>query len=341
MLKLCIYRNSDCLEGSLCGVMSALACCGRDRVFDYIAELCRRLYRAALSLLHYRGCDRGSKSLLAVIVYYFFKVTFRIFVYNLVSRKRSFLVHSHIDGGVVHIAESSFRSIKLIAAASKIGENASEIHGLSSRDAQELLDCGIDLLTLGNHAFGCRDIGQFLDDHPTEIIRPANYPAACPGVGYTTLEVSGLKILCMNLSGTAFMDPLDNPFTVVDRILDREKGDYDIALLDFHAEATSEKLAMGYHLDGRVQIVFGTHTHVPTADTRVLRGGTGYVTDLGMTGPVNGILGTDKDAVLYKMTTHMPTRFTVADGPIEAHAALFELDNNAPHHCVRVERVVF
>ncbi len=221
------------------------------------------------------------------------------------------------------------------------GENASEIHGLSARDAEELLDCGIDLLTLGNHAFGCRDIGQFLDDHPTEIIRPANYPPACPGYGYTVRDVSGMRLLCMNASGTAFLDALDNPFFTVDRILERERGNYDAALLDFHAEATSEKLAMGYYLDGRVQIVFGTHTHVTTADEHVLPGGTGYITDLGMTGPTNGILGTDKDAVLYKMTTHMPTRFTVADGPIEAHAALFELDNNAPHHCVRVERVVF
>ncbi len=221
------------------------------------------------------------------------------------------------------------------------GENASEIHGLALRDAEALLDCGVDLITLGNHAFGSRDIYSYLDDNTDRIIRPANYPAACPGVGYTTLEISGLKILCMNLSGTAFMDPLDNPFTVVDRILDREKGDYDIALLDFHAEATSEKLAMGYHLDGRVQIVFGTHTHVPTADTRVLRGGTGYVTDLGMTGPVNGILGTDAEAVLSKMRTHMPARFTVADGPIEAQGVLFTLEDTKPYRCVKAERVSF
>ena len=124
-------------------------------------------------------------------------------------------------------------------------------------------------------------------------------------------------------------------------MLDREKGSYDIALLDFHAEATSEKLAMGYHLDGRVQVVFGTHTHVPTADTRVLTGGTGYVTDLGMTGPVNGILGTDAEAVLHKMRTHMPTRFTVADGPVEAQAVLFTLEDRAPYRCVKVDRVTF
>ena len=221
------------------------------------------------------------------------------------------------------------------------GENASEIHGLALRDAEALLDCGVDLITLGNHAFGSRDIYSWLDDHPDRIIRPANYPVACPGVGHTTLQISGLRILCMNLSGTAFMEPLDNPFTVVDRILDRERGAYDIALLDFHAEATSEKLAMGYHLDGRVNVVFGTHTHVPTADTRVLPKGTGYVTDLGMTGPTNGILGTNADAVLCKMRTHMPARFTVADGDVEAQGVLFTLADQQPYRCVKVERVTF
>ena len=221
------------------------------------------------------------------------------------------------------------------------GENASEIHGLNKSDAEALLDAGADLITLGNHAFGSRDLYGFLDDRSDVIIRPANYPAACPGTGYTIREVSGLRVLCVNLSGTAFMDELDNPFATVDRILEREKGEYDVALLDFHAEATSEKLAMGYHLDGRVQMVFGTHTHVPTADTRVLPKGTGYITDLGMTGPTNGILGTDAEAVLYKMRTHMPTRFTVADGVIEAQAVLFTLEDRAPYQCVKVERVTF
>ena len=221
------------------------------------------------------------------------------------------------------------------------GENASDIHGLSARDAEGILDAGADLITLGNHAFGSRDLYSFLDDRPTEIIRPANYPAACPGVGYAIRQVSGLRLLCMNLSGTAFLDPLDNPFTVADRILERERGGYDIALLDFHAEATSEKLAMGYHLDGRAQIVFGTHTHVPTADARVLPKGTGYITDLGMTGPQNGILGTDAEAILYKMRTHLPCRFTVADGPITAQGALFTLEDRKPYRCVRVERVEF
>lgn len=221
------------------------------------------------------------------------------------------------------------------------GENASDIHGLSRQDAESLLDSGVDLITLGNHAFSNRDVYPFLDDCTDRILRPANYPPACPGVGYTILRVNGLRILCMNLSGTTFMEPLDSPFATVDRILEREKGGWDIALLDFHAEATSEKLAMGFHLDGRIQLLFGTHTHVPTADTRILPRGTGYVTDLGMTGPVNGILGTNAEAVLAKFRSHMPVRFSIADGRIQAQGVVFTLEDAPPFRCLCVERISF
>ncbi len=210
------------------------------------------------------------------------------------------------------------------------GENATEIHGLSAKDAQAILDTGVDLITLGNHTYGCRD-----------IIRPANYPALCPGMGYTVREVQGVRLLCINLSGTAFLDELNNPFTVIDHLLEDQKGRYDLALVDFHAEATSEKMAMGLYLDGRVQIVFGTHTHVTTADETVLPGGTRYITDLGMTGPVGSVLGTDAHAVLHRMRTRMPTRFSVADSPVEGHAALFFLEDGRPFRCTNVEQVVF
>ena len=221
------------------------------------------------------------------------------------------------------------------------GENATEIHGINARDAQALLDCGVDLLTLGNHAFGQRDIYSFLDDRTTDIIRPANYPALCPGVGYTVKEAKGIRVLCINASGTAFLDELDNPFHTVDRILERERGNYDAALLDFHAEATSEKIAMGRYFDGRIHVVFGTHTHVVTADEQILPCGTGYITDIGMTGPHNGVIGTDAEAVIYKMRTRMPARFKVADGEITGHGALFTLDESAGCRCVKVERIVF
>lgn len=221
------------------------------------------------------------------------------------------------------------------------GENAADIRGISPQDAETILASGADLITLGNHAFGQRDISDYLDDHADRILRPANYPPRCPGVGHALREVCGKRLLCMNLSGTVHMDELDNPFTVADRLLADKAGQYDIALLDFHAEATSEKMAMGRYLDGRVQVVFGTHTHVQTADEGVFPGGTGYITDLGMTGPMGGVIGTDTRAVLHRMTTRMPTRFSVAGGEVQGHGALFTLADTLPYACIRVERILF
>ena len=205
------------------------------------------------------------------------------------------------------------------------GENATEIRGLSAHDAEAILDAGVDLVTLGNHAFGMRDLYPVLEDGE-RIIRPANYPPAAPGSGYTVMDVDGWRLLCINVSGRVYLDPLSDPFDTVERILEREKGNYDCAVMDIHAEATSEKLAMGYVFDGRVQVMFGTHTHVPTADTRILPHGSGYVTDLGMCGPTDGILGTKREAVIHRFRTQMPTRFEVAEGPIEAQGVIFDLD---------------
>ena len=206
------------------------------------------------------------------------------------------------------------------------GENASEIHGLSSSDARKLLDTGVDLITMGNHTWAKRDIYEFLDDNPDKIIRPSNFPGSSPGYGYCIANVCGYRLLCMNVQGVAFMESLADPFEAVEYILAREEGEYDISLLDFHAEATSEKYAMARVFDGKIDMIFGTHTHVPTADTQILPGGTAYVTDLGMTGPRNGILGTDTERILRKMRQHLPSQFIVADGSIVADAVVFELD---------------
>ncbi len=223
----------------------------------------------------------------------------------------------------------AFRSKEKIDFCVANGENATEIRGISASDAEALLGTGVDLITLGNHAFGMRDIYSYLDANEHCIIRPANYPTDAPGVGYTVCDVSGWRVLCINVSGRVYLDPLASPFDTVDRILEREDGRYDIALLDIHAEATSEKLAIGRYFDGRVQVMFGTHTHVPTADEQILPRGSGYITDLGMCGPTDGILGTDADAVIHRFRTMMPTRFSVASGAVQAQGVIFDVDESA------------
>lgn len=220
------------------------------------------------------------------------------------------------------------------------GENVTEIRGISAFDAQEILGAGVDFITLGNHAFGMHDIGAFLDNNPQKIIRPANYPPSAPGNGYAIINVGGWRILCINVSGRAFLDPLACPFETLDRILTRETGAYDLALLDIHGEATSEKMAIAYDFDGKIQIMFGTHTHVATADEQILSKGSGYITDLGMCGPSNGIIGTESADIIRRFRTQMPTKFHVARGNIRAEGAIFDLDESAKR--VRsVRRIVF
>ncbi len=218
------------------------------------------------------------------------------------------------------------------------GENTSDIHGLTPTDAQALLSYGVDFITMGNHTWSKRELYAYLDENPDKIIRPCNYPSSCPGYGYSVVDVCGYKALIINAQGQAFMETLDSPFDAIDYALEREAGNYDFSVLDFHAEATSEKYAIARTFDGKITIIFGTHTHVPTADMQILPGGTGYVTDLGMTGPVNGILGTDTDAVLCKMRDHMLSRFVPAEGEIQAQAVIFEIDGT---RVTSVERITF
>lgn len=219
------------------------------------------------------------------------------------------------------------------------GENATEIHGISVGDAESLLAAGADLITLGNHTYGRKDICAFLSDNEC-IIRPANYPPLAPGGGYTILNVCGWRILGINVMGTALMESMACPFTTVERILERESGNYDFAIMDIHAEATSEKIALARYFDGRISVMFGTHTHVQTADEQILPMGSGYITDLGMCGPVNSVIGTEVSCVIEKMRTKMPVRFKVADGEIKASGALFTLDENTKR-VVAVKRVRF
>lgn len=206
------------------------------------------------------------------------------------------------------------------------GENASEIKGLAKKDAEALYNLGVDFITLGNHAFGKRDLYDFLDNNDQKIIRPVNFPSSAPGSGYSIVRIDGYKLLLINVLGNMYMTPLNNPFEAVERILEREKGNYDFAILDVHAEATSEKLAIAHYFDGRVAIVFGTHTHVQTADEQILPKGSAYITDIGMTGPINSILGTKIDTILAKFIQQTPQFFTVAEGEVMANGIIVDIN---------------
>lgn len=220
------------------------------------------------------------------------------------------------------------------------GENVCDVRGISPAAADALIECGADIITSGNHVFDRRDIYDYLDSSKA-LLRPINYPAECPGEGVRIVtSADGWKVLVINVSGCAFMDALANPFASVEHALESMRGRYDLAVLDVHAEATSEKIALSRYFDGRIAVVFGTHTHVATADEQILPNGTGYITDLGMTGPVDGILGVCAEDVIFKSRTHLPRRFTVASGEIRAHGALFDVDP-VTGRTQSVKRVVF
>lgn len=204
-------------------------------------------------------------------------------------------------------------------------ENASGGRGLTREVMQELLGAGIDVLTMGNHVWDNKEIFSFIDDQP-RLIRPANYPEPCPGQGYHVYQAGfNMKIAVINVSGRVFMPALDCPFQTADQIIS-SLPEVDYIIVDMHAEATSEKQAFGYYLDGRVTAVLGTHTHVQTADERILPGGTAYITDLGMTGPSESVLGMDRQTVIEKFLTQRPVRFEVAKGPFQLQGVVLEMD---------------
>lgn len=214
-------------------------------------------------------------------------------------------------------------------------ENAAGGKGLSRDVMHELLGAGIDVLTMGNHVWDNKEIFQFIDDE-FRLVRPLNYPGDCPGQGYHVYKAGFNKnIAVINASGRVFLPALDCPFQRVDEIVNELKDSVDYMILDFHAEATSEKVAMGRFLDGRVTAVLGTHTHIQTADERILPGGTGYITDLGMTGPYDSILGVDKDIIIQKFLTGRPARFEVATGPAQMEGVVIEVDDD----CNKVKNI--
>jgi len=217
-------------------------------------------------------------------------------------------------------------------------ENAAGGNGLTKKVADELFSIGIDVMTMGNHVWANKEIFSFIENE-TRIIRPANYPeGTTPGRGYNVFEKNNIKFAVINLCGRVFMENLDCPFRKIDEIL--KKIDCRIIIVDLHAEATSEKIALGFYVDGRVSCVYGTHTHVQTADEKILPNGTAYITDIGMTGPYDSVLGVDKDIVIQKFTTLLPVRFEVAKGKAQFNGIVFEVDNNTGK-AVSIERINF
>ena len=216
------------------------------------------------------------------------------------------------------------------------GENAA-CNGLLPQQASDIFSAGADVITMGNHTWDKQQIVKYMEENPY-IIRPANYTARAPGRGWGIFDgPRGLRIRVVDLIGRVAMDSnFDNPFTKIDEILKRDSA--DLTLVDFHAEATSEKGAMAWHLDGRAQALWGTHTHVPTADCQVLPEGLGFVTDLGMTGPSQSVIGIKPEQAINRFMGGLPRRFQPAEGPCKLNAVLFEIDTGS-RRCVSVQRV--
>jgi 2',3'-cyclic-nucleotide 2'-phosphodiesterase len=217
------------------------------------------------------------------------------------------------------------RGIDLVIAN---GENAASGFGITPRLADELLGMGIDVLTGGNHSWDRKEILEYIPHQP-RLLRPANFPEGNPGGGlYVGSAKNGTKYAVLNLQGRVFLPPFDDPFRKADNELAKLPGDVGFVLVDMHAETTSEKVAMGRYLDGRVTALVGTHTHVVTADEQVLPQGTAFITDVGMTGPHGGVIGMDREAIIKRFLDGQPARFEVASGDVQMNCVLIETDDN-------------
>ena len=208
------------------------------------------------------------------------------------------------------------------------GENAAGGIGITRETALDMFHSGVNIITLGNHAWSKRDVYSYLDSEP-RIVRPANYPPGAPGRGWTVYSTKkGECVGIINLCGRVFMEALENPFRLIDRILESLVPETDIIFIDFHGEATSEKIAFAWHVDGRAGVVVGTHTHVQTADERILPGGTAYITDVGMTGPMDSVIGVKKELIINRFLTQMPDKFEIAGGDCVLSAVVIDVDSS-------------
>ncbi|OEH94134.1 TIGR00282 family metallophosphoesterase [Bacillus solimangrovi] len=206
------------------------------------------------------------------------------------------------------------------------GENAAGGRGITQKIYRQLMGAGAQVITMGNHTWDNREIFEFIDDTPA-LVRPANYPDGTPGKGYTIINANGVEVAVVNVMGRTFLPPIDCPFRKIDDLLMEIRKRTPLIFIDFHAEATSEKQAFGWYVDGRASAVVGTHTHVQTADNRILPEGTAYMTDVGMTGPYDHILGMDREAVIRKFVTQLPVRFEVPKvGRTQLSGVVIDLD---------------
>jgi hypothetical protein len=259
-----------------------------------------------------------------------------LFIGDIFGRPGRTIVHEHLARLVKE------HGVELCVANA---ENAAGGFGLTPAIAEEFFDLGIDVLTTGNHVWDKRELTDYFNAAEAEpysparrVLRPANYPAGTPGVGvYEGTTRSGVPYAVINLQGRVFMTSIDDPFRGADRLL--EKISAKVILVDFHAEATSEKIALGWYLDGRVTAVLGTHTHVPTADARVLPGGTAYQSDVGMTGPYESVIGVQKEQIVQRFLTGLPMRFEPATKDVRLCAAVIECDETTGR-AISIQRIM-
>jgi metallophosphoesterase (TIGR00282 family) len=244
-----------------------------------------------------------------------------LFIGDIVGSPGRRIVHDRLADLVEH------QHIDLVIAN---GENSASGFGITPRIAEDLLGNGIQVLTGGNHSWDRKEILDYLPHQP-RLLRPANFPEGNPGSGlYAGVAKNGLKFAVLNLQGRVFLPAIDDPFKKADAELAKVPPDVAFVLVDMHAETTSEKIAMGWYLDGRVTAVVGTHTHVATADERVLSAGTAYITDVGMTGPHDGVIGMDRPGIIKKFLDGLPARFEVATGDVQMNAVVIETDDSGP-----------
>jgi metallophosphoesterase (TIGR00282 family) len=215
------------------------------------------------------------------------------------------------------------------------GENSAVGNGILPFSATHLMDSGADVITTGNHVYKRREIYDYIDEHQN-VIRPANFPESCPGKGFYVYDMGSVQVCVINILGIVFMENIDCPFKTIDQVL--SEIDAKIIIVDMHAEATSEKLAVAHYIDGRATAVFGTHTHVQTADEQLLPKGTAFISDIGMTGPKHSILGIKPECIINRFKTHLPVRFEVSENPCILQGIVLECDEKTGK-CIKIERV--